>query len=354
MNKIYLYVFMLTTYLVANSTEADIGINVGMTSTINEESPKFENRTVGATLQYNNYLIMPRFDLEYVNIADTQAKSLLKGSVNGVYEFENSTVLTPYILGGIGYENVQGATEGYFESHPFVHGGGGILYATPTGIKGKVEGKMLQILGGDNENNEASVTAGITLPVAMFTPAPEPIPIPRPMPKPQVQHIIQPQIVYVDQNTCPVKISEPDKDRDGIADNFDQCPDTPCDFTVDGYGCPIKTTLKIHFATNSATIDGSSHIKVSKFANFLLANKGSFVQILGHTDNIGSATKNLSLSERRALSVVKALIAEGVSSARIHGEGRGESMPIASNKTVDGRAMNRRIEAVLSYPEGRK
>ena len=62
----------------------------------------------------------------------------------------------------------------------------------------------------------------------------------------------------------------------------------------------------------------------------------------------------MELSLARANSVRSALIARGVSVARLSAEGRGESQPIAPNSTVGGRAMNRRIEALLSYPKRRR
>jgi len=360
MKKICSCIFIMVTYLSANSVEAEIGINVGMASTKNSLGSEMKNQTIGATYQDNRYVVMPRFDLEYIHIANHQVDALVKGSINGVYEFENNTVLTPYVIAGVGYEDVKGGIKDIFESHPFIHGGGGLVYETPNEyqIKAKVEGKMLQILGGKNEENEASVIAGITVPVAAFQskskPKPKVVavqPVTRVTPVPKV---VVPKVVPVKQNECSIKISAPDMDRDGVENRFDQCPNTPCDFTVDSYGCPIKTTLKINFATNSAEIDVQSMPKVYNFAQILLRNRGSQIQILGYTDSRGSADKNLLLSKRRAESVVRALIGMGVSPSRIHAEGRGESMPIASNNTVDGRAQNRRIEAVLTYPKGRE
>ena len=364
MKKIYGSLFMMVTWLFAGSVESEIGINVGMTSTKNTLGSEMKNKTVSATLQYNNYVVMPRFDLEYVNIADNQVDSLIKGSLNGVYEFENNTVVTPYIVAGVGYEDVQDGIKDRFESHPFIHGGGGLVYETPNSyqIKAKVEGKMLQILGGKGEENEASVVAGLTIPVAAFTVQPKPKPKPKPPVVTQPPVVVQPvirevpvePIAPIEENRCSVKIAAPDMDRDGVENRFDQCPNTPCDFTVDKYGCPIKTTLKINFKTNSATIDAQSMPKVYNFAKILLTNKGSHIQILGHTDSRGSSSKNLLLSERRAHAVVRALIGMGISPNRIYAEGRGESMPIATNSTVYGRGLNRRIEAILTYPKGRE
>lgn len=356
MKKMYIAILTMTTLMMANSVEAEIGINVGMTSTKNSLGSVMQNETVSATLQYNNYVVMPRLDIEYVNIANNQVSSLLKGSLNGVYEFENNTVLTPYIVAGVGYEDVHGGIKDVFESHPFVHAGGGVVYAAQNAynIKAKVEGKMLQIIGGaEGEENEASVIAGITVPVSTFKSAPKPKPVP---PKRVVKvEPIKPKVkpIISLKNECTIKISAPDLDRDGVEDHLDQCPNTPCDFTVDTYGCPIKTTLKINFATNSAEIDFHSMPKVYNFAQLLLQNKGSQIQILGHTDSRGSVRNNLLLSEKRAKSVMNALIGMGVSPSRINAEGRGESMPIASNETSYGQGLNRRIEAILSYPKGR-
>jgi len=159
------------------------------------------------------------------------------------------------------------------------------------------------------------------------------------------------KIIHSNNNECSIKISASDFDRDGVEDRLDQCPNTPCNFSVDGYGCPIKATLKIHFTTNSSSIREYSMVKVNEFANFLLKNRGSMVTIIGHTDSVGSARLNQRLSYKRASAIVQALIAKGISPARVRAEGKGESMPVASNKTREGKAKNRRIEALLSYPK---
>ena len=70
-------------------------------------------------------------------------------------------------------------------------------------------------------------------------------------------------------------------------------------------------------------------------------------QIVGHTDNSGSAAYNQSLSERRANSVADVLLDGGVAFSRIQTFGRGEDQPIASNLTAEGKAQNRRVEIVI-------
>jgi len=351
------YMLMLLTVLDAGVIESEIGLNLGMNSTLNEDGAKFKNPTLGISYQDNKYVVAPRVDLEYTKVKNDYANSLLKASLNGVYGYENKTDVIPYALAGVGYESVSGATKDVFESHPFVQGGAGLRFDFDNGLKAKLEGKILKIIGGDKEGNELIVTAGISIPLNYFIHKPvKPVLKERPIavPKPVVP-IIQPiQVVASDMNECPLKISAADLDRDGIADEVDQCPATPCNFTVDSYGCPVKARLKINFATASDTIESTSIYKVDNFANFLLNNKGSMIMIVGHTDSEGSSIDNLSLSQRRANAVVEALVAKGVSPARLTAIGKGESMPLASNDTVEGKAMNRRIEAEITYPEGRR
>ncbi|RUM69889.1 MAG: hypothetical protein DSZ07_03695 [Sulfurovum sp.] len=352
----FLYIITMLTLLYATVPETEIGINMGVVSTKNSNGSKFENPTFGLSYQNNSYVISPRVDLEYVNLKREQADSFIKASINGVYEYENKTNISPYVVAGIGYEKVNGETKDIIESHAFVQGGAGLRMDIKDGYSAKVEGRMLQILGGKDENNEAIFTAGLTIPLNYKKTV-----VKKRVIKPikvieRIKPIIirEPKIIYSNNNECSIKISASDFDRDGVEDRLDQCPNTPCNFSVDGYGCPIKATLKIHFASNSSTIRDSSMIKVEEFADFLLKNRGSMVTIVGHTDSVGSASLNKSLSYRRANSVVQALIARGISSSRVHAEGKGESMPIASNKTEEGKAKNRRIEAILSYPRRRR
>ncbi len=369
------YIVSILSILDATTPEREIGINIGVTSTKNSDGSKFNNPTFSLSYQDSSYIISPRVDLEYVDLKEEDADALMKLSVNGIYEYETQTNISPYALAGLGYEKVIGEKEGVIESHPFIQAGAGLNIDIKNGYSAKVEGRFLQILGNRDENNEAILTAGVNIPINYTKTIIKPVikhivreepkreikpviikPIIKIVERPPVKPIIirEPRkIIYSNSNECSIKISAPDIDRDGVEDRLDQCPNTPCNFSVDGYGCPIKATLKIHFKTNSADIRASSMNKVSKFANFLINNRGSLVTIIGHTDSRGSDVLNKSLSYRRANSVVQALIFNGVSPTRIHPEGMGENMPIASNSTEEGRAKNRRIEAILNYPKRR-
>ena len=342
--------------------ETEIGINIGMNSTKNEHGSKFENPMLGVTYQDNSYVIMPRVDIEYVSLNTEKADALIKASLNGVYEYENSSNISPYVLLGVGYEKVQGEVKDVFESHAFVQGGAGLRINLDKGYKARIEGRFLQILGGENEENEAILTAGLSIPLDYKKESVKTVPPIDSKPiRPKVVHIVKPivikqapKVIYSNNNECSIKIALPDLDRDGVENRLDQCPATPCNFSVDNYGCPIKATLKVHFASNSANIRDYSMVKITDFADFLLKNKGSMVKIVGHTDSVGSKSFNRTLSYRRARAVVEVLMNKGISISRLRSEGKGESLPIASNKTKEGRARNRRIEAILSYPRGRK
>lgn len=98
------------------------------------------------------------------------------------------------------------------------------------------------------------------------------------------------------------------------------------------------------FATNKTVILPESETALEDLYYFLSENKDVRVKIIGHTDAVGSDSANQILSEGRAKSVRQAMIDRGIAADRIEYEGRGESEPIATNDTDEGRAQNRRVE----------
>jgi outer membrane protein OmpA-like peptidoglycan-associated protein/tetratricopeptide (TPR) repeat protein len=103
----------------------------------------------------------------------------------------------------------------------------------------------------------------------------------------------------------------------------------------------------IYFDFNSFELGRESKIVIEEFADFLFDNPSMKVSIEGHTDNIGNEGFNLILSEKRAKSVYDHLISQGISTGQIDYRGFGQSKPIASNATDEGRALNRRTEFVI-------
>jgi len=116
---------------------------------------------------------------------------------------------------------------------------------------------------------------------------------------------------------------------------------------VDTVGCMTLINLNINFDTDKSVIKDSYNSRIAEFAKMMKANPKLKASIEAHTDSVGSNAYNQKLSERRAASTVKALTDLGVDSTKIKAVGFGETRPVASNETVEGRAENRRVEAVM-------
>jgi outer membrane protein OmpA-like peptidoglycan-associated protein len=114
-------------------------------------------------------------------------------------------------------------------------------------------------------------------------------------------------------------------------------------------GSEIIVTMPqdILFATDSATLRPDLRADLAAVARNLLNYPNTVVQVIGHTDNTGTAAYNYDLSQRRANAVAAELRANGVPAARIQAFGRGFDQPVASNATPQGRAQNRRVEIVI-------
>ena len=107
----------------------------------------------------------------------------------------------------------------------------------------------------------------------------------------------------------------------------------------------------IYYQTDSFRILPQSEPGLQSLVDFLKNNNNLKVEIQGHTDSSGSSEKNMTLSERRAESVVNYLTEKGISASRLNYAGYGDTVPIESNETVEGRALNRRttIKIVSRY-----
>lgn len=105
------------------------------------------------------------------------------------------------------------------------------------------------------------------------------------------------------------------------------------------------------FETNKDVIKPESFPYLDELAETLKTAPNWTLKIIGHTDNVGKDAFNLDLSMKRATSVKKYLISKGVMESIITSEGKGETMPIASNDTEEGRSKNRRVEFVITKPD---
>jgi len=100
----------------------------------------------------------------------------------------------------------------------------------------------------------------------------------------------------------------------------------------------------LFFETGSAVINPSSFLELENLIKFLNDNAEINIEIQGHTDNVGSESSNQKLSKERADAVAKYLIDNKISTNRITAKGYGESKPVSSNDTQEGRQKNRRVE----------
>ncbi|WP_040618010.1 OmpA family protein [Roseovarius nubinhibens] len=119
--------------------------------------------------------------------------------------------------------------------------------------------------------------------------------------------------------------------------------------TVNNTGDRLIVTMPqdILFAIDSSTVNSGLRGDLLTVARSLQSYPDTTVQVVGHTDNTGSAAHNQALSERRANAVADVLMNGGVAFSRIQTYGRGEDQPLASNLTAEGRAQNRRVEIVI-------
>ncbi len=144
----------------------------------------------------------------------------------------------------------------------------------------------------------------------------------------------------------PQQVRDLDSDNDGVIDRLDRCPDTPAGQRVDSNGCPevLLVLTGVNFKFDSSQITPDSAQILNKAVEAL--NKANTVDVLivGYTDSVGSDAYNLKLSQRRANAVRDYLVGHGISADRLSTDGMGESQPVASNDTAEGRYQNRRVE----------
>jgi OOP family OmpA-OmpF porin len=161
----------------------------------------------------------------------------------------------------------------------------------------------------------------------------------------------------VDAKGCPM-----DSDGDGVYDGLDQCPGTPAGADVDENGCTVfeagiaRGELVLQgtkFRLNSFEILDESkpnlELVAQAIANRLNVDPNLTVEVQGYTDSTGSEAYNLKLSQQRAEAVRDFLVSvkPGIADA-VTAKGYGETDPIAENSTADGRALNRRVEFVVT------
>ena len=264
-------------------------------------------------------------DVNYANgNNDTEVTRVF---TNLIKEYNLSSNVALYTLVGAGVEVFESEDNGN-EDGVFGNYGAGIKYKITDQFALKLDAR--HVIEADHGDSNLLYNLGFSVPfgaVAKAAPVVE-----KPAPVVEKAPIAAPK----------------DSDGDGVIDSLDQCPNTMAKAKVDSVGCMTLVNLNINFDNNSSVIKDSYNTRIVEFANMMNANPKLKANIEAHTDSVGTDAYNQKLSERRAASTVEALKALKVDPARIKAVGYGETKPVATNTTAEGKAQNRRVEAVMA------
>jgi len=336
--------------------------------------------TGGIELQLNtpDSKISPEFSILYspgVDYKSTGDTSITRVMIDGVYTLDALNSITPFVKAGLGAEAI-GSQIASTENGLFLDAGAGVKVNLTENLAFKFETIYMAKLDTDNSgfaDSNLLVMAGLTFSFGGETlkNAPQ---------SPTKYEVIEEVVAVVPVVAPPVVVAviDGDDDKDGVLNSLDKCPNSQIGIKVDTQGCnidddndgvintkdicpntplgedvtidgcPKLINLNISFDINSANIQENSFSRLNKYAKFLVNYKNYSAKIVGYTDSQGSATYNQMLSQKRANSVVLYLKDKGVAAEQLSALGMGEAEPIADNKTKEGRAKNRRIEAHLT------
>ena len=267
--------------------------------------------------------------LDQVDYENGTSTNVTRTFANLIKEYSLTDNTSLYSLVGVGYEFFSNDDDLSNENSFFGNYGLGIKYKISEQVALKLDARHM--IETDHGDNNLSYNVGLSVPFGEVAKAAP------------VVAAVAPVVAKV----APVEAPK-DSDSDGVIDSLDECPNTMAKSKVDSVGCMTLVNLNINFDTNKSNIKDSYNTRIVEFANMLKANPKLKATIGAHTDSVGSDAYNQKLSERRAASTVEALKALKVDASKIKAVGYGETKPVASNDTVEGRAENRRVEAVMS------
>lgn len=296
--------------------------------------------------------------------------------LSGLWVYTRNFPIQPYFIAGLGWDHTKRVDlNDRASDDPFVAAGVGIMhtfkvYGYPFALRADARARYLDIdkdsMVEDRANNdgpdinddgtflEPVIRVGLVVPLGAKKVAPAPAP--KVIGDSDGDGVLDnvdkcpntPKGVKVDSTGCP-----PDSDGDGVYDYNDKCPGTAKGTVVDASGCAVvadagKKFEDVRFPYNKASLTDKAKASLDSDAReigvMVKKNPSTKVDLAGHTDSRGSDSYNQALSERRSKTVRDYLVRKGVDGDRINTQSLGESQPVASNDTDEGRDQNRRVE----------
>ena len=284
-------------------------------------------------------------DLTHERMGDVDINTV---SVNALYHFDTDRKIRPFAsfsMGKVDYDflSEKDDTE--------------VQYKLGLGLKWELtdSSSLRSDFNFFKGNGDGSVDATVSVGIHFALGEKKPVVLPPPpdsdsdgVPDTRDQCPGTPVGVQVDSSGCPR-----DDDGDGVANHLDKCAGTTNPRAIiDAQGCYVMTTeavsieLNLEFDFDSSEVRPVHESEVGRVADFMGEHPQSDVVVEGHTDSTGTEAYNQKLSERRASTIADILVENfGIGSERITSKGYGETQPVDTNSTKEGRQNNRRVVA---------
>lgn len=297
-------------------------------------------------------LVFDYISTKYTGAGTSESTNVFNYRLEGLYHFFPDTRIVPFLAIGAGGQSIDYNSRDESKTMAALDYGAGVKFYLAKCLALRFDVRHELAFGSIEHNFE--YTAGLSF----FFGGPKKVEEPM-VEQRKAEPAAAPQVIV-------------DSDKDGVPDSLDKCPDTPKGTKVDKDGCPEtkeikaapkaeteverqilekkRVTLLVQFDFDKAIVKPEYSDDIKKVADVMKKHPNLNILIEGHTCTVGGKEYNLNLSQRRAEAVKDFLVKKfGIASERIASKGFGFSQPIADNKTKEGRAKNRRIEASVDY-----